>query len=71
MAQVGLPVLEIPMRGGTDGATLSFKGLPCPNLGTGGFAYHGVHEHITVEGMEVCTRLIVALVEIYAEREKA
>jgi tripeptide aminopeptidase len=70
MAEVGLPVLEIPMRGGTDGANLSFQGLPCPNLGTGGFAYHGVHEHITVEGMETCTRMIVALVRIYAESER-
>lgn len=44
------PVIE-PIRGGTDGATLSYMGLPCPNLGTGGFAYHGEFEHITVEGM--------------------
>ena len=70
MAEVGLRVLEIPMRGGTDGATLSFQGLPCPNLGTGGFAYHGVHEHITVEGMEASTRLVVALVMIHAERDR-
>lgn len=41
-----------PIRGGTDGARLSFKGLPCPNLGTGGYAFHGVYEHITVEGMD-------------------
>ena len=40
--------LIIPIRGGTDGCQLSFKGLPCPNLGTGGHAYHGPYEHITV-----------------------
>ena len=66
MAAVGLAPIVVPMRGGTDGATLSYKGLPCPNLGTGGYAYHGVHEHITVEGMDLCTRLIVELVRIYS-----
>ena len=49
-----IPVIE-PIRGGTDGATLSYMGLPCPNLGTGGFAFHGEYEHITVEGMEIAT----------------
>jgi len=66
MASVGLAPLVIPMRGGTDGAALSYLGLPCPNLGTGGFAFHGVHEHVTVEGMEACTRLVVELVRRYA-----
>lgn len=42
-----------PIRGGTDGARLSFKGLPCPNLGTGGYAFHGEYEHITVEAMDL------------------
>ncbi|MCF0133049.1 MAG: peptidase T [Blautia sp.] len=41
-----------PVRGGTDGARLSYKGLPCPNLGTGGYGYHGEYEHITAEGMD-------------------
>ena len=41
------------IRGGTDGCQLSSKGLPCPNLGTGGHAYHGPYEHITVEGMDM------------------
>ena len=48
----GITPIVSPVRGGTDGARLSFKGLPCPNLGTGGHAFHGVFEHITVEGME-------------------
>lgn len=48
----GLDLVSTPVRGGTDGARLSFMGLPCPNLGTGGDAYHGPYEHITVEGME-------------------
>ena len=44
----GITPIVSPVRGGTDGARLSFKGLPCPNLGTGGHAFHGVFEHITV-----------------------
>lgn len=69
MAEVGLEPRVIPMRGGTDGATLSYMGLPCPNLGTGGHAFHGVHEHITAEAMDQCTELIVALVRLYAESD--
>lgn len=59
---VGLaPVVE-PIRGGTDGAKLSFMGLPCPNLGTGGYAFHGPYEHITVEGMEKTVELLCQLI---------
>lgn len=55
---VGLDPISTPVRGGTDGARLSFMGLPCPNLGTGGYAYHGPFEHITVEGMETAVKVI-------------
>ena len=55
-----------PIRGGTDGCKLSFKGLPCPNLGTGGHGYHGPMEHVTVEGMEAATKVVVELVKIFA-----
>lgn len=54
-------------RGGTDGARLSYKGLPCPNLGVGGYAYHGPMEHITAEALESVTRIIVELIRSYAE----
>ena len=57
----------LPIRGGTDGCQLSFKGLPCPNLGTGGHAYHGPYEHITVEGMDAAVDVILELVKIYAK----
>lgn len=59
------PIVE-PIRGGTDGATLSYMGLPCPNLGTGGHAYHGEFEHITVEGMDICTNIIIEILKRYA-----
>lgn len=58
--------LILPIRGGTDGCQLSYKGLPCPNLGTGGHAYHGPYEHITVEGMDKTVDIIIELVKLYA-----
>ncbi len=60
------PVIE-PIRGGTDGARLSFMGLPCPNLETGGHAFHGPFEHISAEGMELSVRILLGLVEIYKD----
>ena len=62
----GVTPLILPIRGGTDGAQLSFRGLPCPNLGTGGHGYHGPYEHITAEGMEAACRVALELVKIYA-----
>ena len=59
--------LILPIRGGTDGCQLSFKGLPCPNLGTGGHAYHGEYEHITVEGMDMTVAMLVKLVGTFIE----
>ena len=56
-----------PIRGGTDGARLSFKGLPCPNLGTGGYAFHGVYEHITVEGMDKAVAMVKDIVGMFAK----
>lgn len=56
-----------PIRGGTDGARLSFKGLPCPNLGTGGYAFHGVYEHITVEGMDKAVVMVKDIVGMFAK----
>ena len=56
-----------PIRGGTDGARLSFKGLPCPNLGTGGYAFHGVYEHITVEGMDKVVVMVKDIVGMFAK----
>ncbi len=60
------PVVE-PIRGGTDGAQLTFRGLPCPNLGTGGYAYHGPYEHISIEGMEKSVEILLNIVERYAK----
>lgn len=65
-ANANVPEDISPIRGGTDGCKLSFKGLPCPNLGTGGHGYHGPLEHVTIEGMGAAVRVIVELVKIFA-----
>lgn len=52
-----------PIRGGTDGARLSFRGLPCPNLGTGGDGFHGPFEHITVEGMDLSVEIVKKIIK--------
>ena len=61
MEAVGMQPKTVPIRGGTDGARLSFMGLPCPNLCTGGENFHGRFEYIPVEDMELCTKLLVEI----------
>ena len=65
-----LPI-TVPIRGGTDGARLSFMGLPCPNLCTGGANFHGRFEYIPVQSMEKTYEVVKKLVEIYAETDRA
>lgn len=69
MEELNIEPRIVPIRGGTDGARLSFMGLPCPNLGTGGFAFHGPYEHITVEGMEQCIQVLMGIVRRYAKKD--
>ena len=59
MRDAGMDPVEVPIRGGTDGARLSYEGLPCPNLCTGGENYHGRFEYIPVEDMEKCVQMLV------------
>ena len=61
MEAVGMTTKTVPIRGGTDGARLSYEGLPCPNLCTGGENYHGRFEYIPVEDMEKCVDMLVAI----------
>lgn len=58
MTAAGMDPVTVPIRGGTDGARLSFEGLPCPNLCTGGENYHGRYEYIPVEDMERCVEML-------------
>lgn len=61
MRAVGMDAKTSPVRGGTDGARLSYEGLPCPNLCTGGDNYHGRFEYIPVEDMEKCVEMLISL----------
>lgn len=67
LKKAGLDPVDVPVRGGTDGARLSYDGLPCPNLGTGGSNYHGTYECCSVEKMDKAVEIILNLVEIYRE----
>ena len=63
---VGCTPVSNPIRGGTDGARLSFRGLPCPNLGTGGYAFHGPYEYAVAEEMDQVVDILTAIVETYS-----
>ena len=65
----GVEPTTTAIRGGTDGARLSFKGLPCPNLGTGGYNFHGPYECVTVEGMDTVVAILRNIVALYAKTE--
>ena len=60
------PTVE-PIRGGTDGARLSFMGLPCPNLGTGGYNFHGPMELASVEQMDSVVEILKNIVKLYSK----
>lgn len=66
LESIGVTPVVMPIRGGTDGANLSWEGLPCPNLCTGGANYHGCYEYITVQNLEKCTEMILAILKVYA-----
>lgn len=63
----GLTPILVPIRGGTDGAQLTYRGLVCPNLGTGGHAFHGPYEHITVESMDTATEVLKGIIREVAK----
>ena len=65
--ELGMEPNTDPIRGGTGGAQLSFRGLPCPNLGTGGYAFHGPYEHITAEGMDTAVHVMLGILKRFAQ----
>ncbi len=65
----GIEPVIVPIRGGTDGATLSFKGLPCPNLGTGGYNFHGECEFASVQEMESSVQVILNIIKAFAGKK--
>ena len=62
MQKAGIPPKVVPIRGGTDGARLSYEGLPCPNLSTGGVNFHSIHEFIPVQSLEKMVEVLKNLV---------
>ena len=68
MEEMGIKPVIAPVRGGTDGARLSYMGLPCPNLCTGGHNFHGRFEYIPVQSMEKTTRLLCEIVKNFARK---
>jgi tripeptide aminopeptidase len=67
--QEGVTPRTVPIRGGTDGARLSFEGLPCPNLSTGGYQFHGVYEFIPVRALETMPKVLLNIVYEYGKGE--
>ena len=70
MTSLGIEPIVMPIRGGTDGARLSFMGLPCPNLCTGGANFHSRFEYVCVESMDKITDLLVKIATDVASSEK-
>ena len=68
MEDLGIKPLIHPIRGGTDGARLSFMGLPCPNIFAGGHNFHGKHEFVPVESMEAAVKVILGIVDRFSQQ---
>ncbi|GGD56869.1 peptidase T [Muriicola marianensis] len=68
MEQVGIEPIIKPIRGGTDGSQLSYKGLPCPNIFAGGHNFHGKYEYVPIQSMEKAVEVIVKICELTAEK---
>ena len=70
MESVGVKPLVKPIRGGTDGARLSFMGLPCPNIFAGGLNFHGRYEFLPVNSLEKSMQTIIKITELLAKKSK-
>ncbi|MFT5874817.1 MAG: tripeptide aminopeptidase, partial [Clostridium sp.] len=68
MKEVGINPIMVPIRGGTDGARLSFMGLPTPNIFAGGHNFHGKYEFIPTFAMEKAVEVILKIVELYTDK---
>ncbi|HNW89036.1 MAG TPA: peptidase T [Bacteroidales bacterium] len=68
MEELGIEPKVVPIRGGTDGARLSYMGLPCPNIFAGGHNFHGKFEYVPVESMEKATAVILKIIELYSNK---
>jgi tripeptide aminopeptidase len=69
MLEVGVKPVVVPIRGGTDGARLSYMGLPCPNIFAGGHNFHGKFEFVPLQSMEKAVDVILRIIQLYAKGE--
>ena len=67
MEKIKVTPISNPIRGGTDGAELTYKGLPCPNLGTGGHNFHSIYEYVCLEDMEKSSEILIEIVKQYGK----
>lgn len=67
MESLDIVPIDVPIRGGTDGASLSYKGLPCPNLCTGGYNYHGKYEYASIQEMRKVVEILLGLAKVYKD----
>ena len=67
MKAEGVAPFYTPMRGGTDGTILSFEGIPCPNICTGGHNFHGRYEYVPVQSMEKIANILIGIVKSFAK----
>ena len=65
---MGIEATSVPIRGGTDGATLSYMGLPCPNISTGGINCHSIYEMASIQQMETMVEVILKICELAGQR---
>lgn len=68
MEELGIEPVVVPIRGGTDGARLSYMGLPCPNIFAGGMNFHGKFEYVSLDVMEKATQVILKIIELYSKK---
>lgn len=68
MEELGIEPVVVPIRGGTDGARLSYMGLPCPNIFAGGLNFHGKFEYVSLDVMEKATLVILKIIELYTKK---
>jgi len=68
MKEVGIVPIVKPVRGGTDGAQLSFMGLPCPNIFAGGHNFHGRYEFVPIQSMEKARDVVIQIARLAAEK---
>ncbi len=68
MQSLDIEPITKPIRGGTDGAQLSYMGLPTPNLFNGGHNYHGPYEYVCYESMELAVQVIIKIIDLYTQK---